>query len=386
MGIYQKYRDKNGNPHGPWFVKYPYQRDALIGKIIYKVQKASHSKKLAEKFLRMKEDEFFRRDEQGLALEERKPKMKFSEMLDWYLEQELVKAKKSFRCDLYRGQLLMVHFGEFMADEITQIQVRNFQIKRKNESSGHGKYVKPATINREIALMRAAYNLAMDQGLVTTNPCRKIKMLKENNVRDRVLSVEDFERLCNELNPVARRVVQTAYHTGMRKSEILNLTIDKIHLEDRFIDLDADDTKDHERRRIYFNNELYRIFKICLYARNRMGVKHRFVFVRENGNPVKCVRTAFKNACNRVGIEDFRFHDLRHTYNTDMRKAGVHDTVIMKQTGHATMEMFLRYNTIDEKDGRSAVLKRDAYLAREKAECSLCAPKVSDSRIDDVTV
>jgi len=64
--------------------------------------------------------------------------------------------------------------------------------------------------------------------------------------------------------------------------------------------LDAEDTKDHERRRIYFNDALYRIFKICLDDRKRMGVKHRFVFVRENGNPVKRVRTAFRYACERA--------------------------------------------------------------------------------------
>jgi len=108
--------------------------------------------------------------------------------------------------------------------------------------------------------------------------------------------------------------------------------------------------------------------------RKKVGVRHVSVFIRDNGQPVKCIRTAFENACRRAKVEGFTFHDLRHCYNTEMRKAGVHDSVIMKQTGHATMQMFLRYNTVDEQDGKEAVQKREEYLRSQKPECSLYAP------------
>ena len=101
---------------------------------------------------------------------------------------------------------------------------------------------------------------------------------------------------------------------------------------------------------------------------------HKYVFIKDNGQPVKSIRTAFENACKRTGIKNFWFHDLRHTYNTEMRKAGVHDTITMKQTGHATLQMFMRYNTIDEDDCKDAVQKREAYITQKKSECSLCAP------------
>jgi integrase len=223
--------------------------------------------------------------------------------------------------------------------------------------------------------MRRAYNLGLDENLVSRNPCLRIKMLKEKNVRDRVLTFGELERLCKELSPVAERVVVTAYQTGMRQGEIVGLTVSKVNLEEGYIDLDEDDTKDHERRRVYFGQELRGILQECFEERERLGVAHEYVFVRKNGKAVRSVRTAFENACRRAGLNGFRFHDLRHTYNTDMRKAGVHDSVIMKQTGHATLEMFLRYNTVDEVDGKDAVRRREAYLKTRDPSAPYVLPK-----------
>jgi len=56
-------------------------------------------------------------------------------------------------------------------------------------------------------------------------------------------------------------------------------------------------------------------------------------------------------------------HDLRHTFNTNMRKAGVSESVIMAITGHSTREMFDRYNTIDEEDVKKAVDQLEGFLA-----------------------
>jgi integrase len=65
----------------------------------------------------------------------------------------------------------------------------------------------------------------------------------------------------------------------------------------------------------------------------------------------------------RAGIEDFRFHDLRHTFVSNARKAGVDRTVIMKLTGHKTLSMVTRYNTVDQADAREAVNRLDDFLA-----------------------
>lgn len=84
---------------------------------------------------------------------------------------------------------------------------------------------------------------------------------------------------------------------------------------------------------------------------------------------VKDIRTGLKRACKKAKIKygrfekgGFIFHDLRHTFNTNMRKAGVAESVIMKITGHSTREMFDRHNTIDEVDIRQAIGRLQGYL------------------------
>jgi len=74
------------------------------------------------------------------------------------------------------------------------------------------------------------------------------------------------------------------------------------------------------------------------------------------------IRDSLKEACKKAGIKYGRFvkggfilHGLRHTFNTNMRKAGVQESVVMAITGHSTREMCDRYNTVDEEDTRKAV-------------------------------
>jgi len=87
------------------------------------------------------------------------------------------------------------------------------------------------------------------------------------------------------------------------------------------------------------------------------------------GKPVSDIRAGLKNVCKKAGIkygrfvkDGFIFHDLRHTFNTNMRKAGIAESVIMEVTGHSIREMFDRYNTIDEEDTRKAVDQLATFL------------------------
>gem|GEM_PF-3918301 len=61
------------------------------------------------------------------------------------------------------------------------------------------------------------------------------------------------------------------------------------------------------------------------------------------GKPRKSIRTAFKNACIRAGIESLRFHDLRHTFATRLVLSGVDLVTVSKLLGHSTIHMTMRY-------------------------------------------
>jgi len=134
-------------------------------------------------------------------------------------------------------------------------------------------------------------------------------------------------------------------------------------MQDGFIDLEAKDTKTSQPRRVYFNDLLWDVFRRANKVRN---IKSDIVFTYR-GHPIKDIKEGFKSALKRADVDDFRFHDLRHTFNTNMRKAGVDQTVIMKLTGHKTLSMFNRYNTVDKDDAVEAMQKLNLLLAEQKA-------------------
>ena len=129
---------------------------------------------------------------------------------------------------------------------------------------------------------------------------------------------------------------------------------------------------------------LGQLLDIVLEAQKVRALGHNQVFTYQ-GRSLKGIRKAFIRACQQAGITEFRFHDLRHTFNTNMRKAGVPQPVMMKMTGHKTAAMFHRYNTVDIDDGREACRKLEEYLQQERylatgnpttepAKCSQSAP------------
>ena len=193
------------------------------------------------------------------------------------------------------------------------------------------------------------------------NPCFKVALLPENNKRDRVISQDGYQTLIKHLPKHAADIIATAYHTGMRVSEITGLTWDRVNMKEGFIDLGPGDTKTSEPRRIYFNDALRELFAERGKVRR---INHQSVFTYR-GKPIASIRHSFLDACKKAGIRDFRVHDLRHTFNTNMRKAGVDRSVIMKITGHKTTVMFERYNTVDSEDARCAMNRFEGYLKNE---------------------
>src|SRR5262245_36557983 len=88
--------------------------------------------------------------------------------------------------------------------------------------------------------------------------------------------------------------------------------------------------------------------------------KHVFVYQR---NPVKEVKTAYRTACRRAGIDNLRFHDLRHCAATNLRRAGIDTTTAMQTIGHKSPLMWKRYNSVAESDLLAAANKLNTHLS-----------------------
>lgn len=295
--------------------------------------------------------------------------MSFDELRSWYLGLEKVKALASFERNRVCFENFTSEFGPVLIQNIKLTDIENYQQKRLNQGKA------PATIDREVGVVKTAVFRACDDEILGDRVkllFQKIKnvLKRHGNARDIVLSPVQFEALLQESPPHLKGVIACGYYTGMRRGEILGLTWDKVDLENRFIKLEAADTKDKEPRLIPICDELYEILK-----EQPPALHHSHVFSFK-GNPIRTnFKRSFASACEKAGVPHGRkikggitFHDLRHTYVTYMRKAGVPESVIMKITGHSTREMFDRYNTVDEDDAKVAIERFSGYLNKSVAQ------------------
>ena len=89
-----------------------------------------------------------------------------------------------------------------------------------------------------------------------------------------------------------------------------------------------------------------------------LATNHVFLY---DGKPIVRVHRAFRTAKKDAGIQNFRFHDLRHCASTNLRRAGVDTATAMKIVGHKSEKMWKRYNAIEESDLNNAMLKLNKY-------------------------
>ena len=179
------------------------------------------------------------------------------------------------------------------------------------------------------------------------------KKISPKTVHESFLSLERL-RLPSYLRPV----ISFAYRTGWRKSEILNLTWDRVDLREGLVRLDAGDTKNDEGRTVYLDPELRDILKEQLKVR-RLGFP--YVFHRE-GERISGFRKSWISACKKTKLGDRLFHDFRRTAIRNLVRSGVPERVAMMISGHKTRSVFERYNVVSPDDLKQAALRQGAYL------------------------
>jgi integrase len=275
----------------------------------------------------------------------------FKDLAAWYLELPEVRAKRSYDRDRSSLNRLLPFFGGRLLKDITPALVEAYRQRRLGQPSGRSPRVptKPASVNRELACFKTIFNKAIGNGKAERNPARGVKLLKENNERDRVLTAEEYTRLMAHCPAHIRPVVKVAYYTAMRQGEILNLTWGQVDLKEELIKLAPEHCKSNEGRDVPLKRELVEMLKAM--PRGLPAVK---VFTYA-GRQIGAIKRGFTTACKRAGIEDFTFHDLRHTAINNWRLRGHDYFRIMAATGHKTMSVFKRYNTVSKEELRALV-------------------------------
>lgn len=223
---------------------------------------------------------------------------------------------------------------------------------RKKENPDPEYVAKPVTTStkaKHLALMKAILRAAeRDWKWLEKAPVIKIPAV--HNKRVRWLEKEEAKRLIDECPEPLKSVVKFALTTGLRRSNIINLEWQQIDMQRRVAWVNPEDSKSNRAIGVALNDTA------CKVLRDQIGNHHKFVFVhtkagrRPDGSVTPAVRKmrvddgrAWKSACKRAGIEDFRFHDLRHTWASWLIQSGVPLSVLQEMGGWESIEMVRRY-------------------------------------------
>jgi integrase len=232
----------------------------------------------------------------------------FNELADRYVEN--YGGQRSFeRFKSHVVRDLRAEFGDRRLSEITYLDLETYRNRRKGTPTKAGKPRTDASVNRDMAIIGHMLSKAVEWGMLEISPFKKGKrlMFKENNHRLRFLSDAEVEALIKACSPHLRPIVEVAFLSGMRRGELLGLKWEEIR--NGFIYLT--ETKSGKARQIPINDRLAEVLK---EVRREKQLKSPHVFCDSQGRRFFEVKRSFASACRRAGLEDFRFHDLRHTF------------------------------------------------------------------------
>lgn len=193
-----------------------------------------------------------------------------------------------------------------------------------------------ATTNRYLALIRAILIRSRDEWeWIERVP--KIRLFKENNSRERSLNFDQAKQLLNELPEHLREMALFSLATGLRQGNVLKLEWSQVNLELRHAWIHGAQSKNRRPIAVPLND-------IAMATLKRQIGKHPQRVFTYLGNPLKAANTrAWGLALKRAGIEDFRWHDLRHTWATWQRQAGTPTHELQRLGGWRTGSMVERY-------------------------------------------
>jgi len=314
MGVYKKGKK--------WYIDY-----YLKGR--RKRRKIGPSKKLAEQVLKDVHVKIAKGEYLDIYDEK---KIFFERFSQQYLTYS--KTNKAWSTYQRRDRIIISHLtsvfkGRYLFEIIPRM-IEKYKAARLEK-------VAPATVNWELGCLKHMYTKAIDWGYLKINPVKAVKLLKEPPGLLRYLMADKVEALVKSCRGYLRSIVITALNTGMRKGEILALRWEDVDLKNRKVTVR--NAKNNETRVIPINQTLY---QEPLNLSQKSNSEH--VFSNGDGHPFGDIKKGFLSALKRAGIEDFHFHDLRHTFGSYLVMQGVDLKTVQQVMGHKEIQTTMRYS------------------------------------------
>lgn len=271
------------------------------------------------------EDVTRRRNEPGITV---------GELIDHYLPEHL------------RGQRYPKHserYARFWKEHLGQVEAAGLKPGQVEAARGVlMAELAPATANRHMSFLIRMLNLAVRDDLLATNPAKRVGKVRENNSRTRALSEAEEARLAEHLPPWAWRLARLALETGMRQSEQFNLRRQHVDIEAGFALVPR--SKHGEHRFVALNSRARAILAEVLAEHESEWVFPAPTRPDRPLNAHNFYNRVFHPAVEMANIQDFVWHDLRHTYATRLILRGRNTRTVQELGGWKTLEMVKRYS------------------------------------------
>lgn len=255
----------------------------------------------------------------------------FAEFLPRYMEWAKDHKKPS---TIERNYQFTEHLRPYVSDlplsKITLIVAEDYKRDRKKQGASN------ATINRERGFLKAVLNKAVRWGLLEKNPLQHLEQLPESHKFNRYLTADVTRALIEACEPHLKPMIVTAIHTGLRWGNVRYLKWKEVDIVNSIINLES--SKNDELTYPLPEPVRNEIVKI-----GRHGGQYIFINP-ETGKPWENLRKAFSRAKAQVGIEEnFRFHDLRHSFASNLIMGGSDLKTVQELLGHRNISTTLRY-------------------------------------------
>lgn len=222
--------------------------------------------------------------------------------------------------------------------DITPQQINTYKLERL-------KTVKPATCRTQLAFMSRLYRWAKRELLIeVANPLEDIALPQASKSSDKVVSQGELFLVLQHLSPAMRLITEIAYETAMRRSEIVKLTVEHVHLTERIADVV--DGKNGTRS-VPLTLRAVELLQAAMQRAKAKRIPKGRIF---NITP-HSVTTAVRRARQKANLPDtVRLHQLRHTRITNVAKKGFNNAQIMIVSGHRDTRSVARYSHLNAKD------------------------------------
>lgn len=271
------------------------------------------------------------------------------------------------RCRLLK---LLGYWGPYQINHITPVKIEeSIAVLFDN---GGDMAVKPSTINKYLSTLSTFFKFCLTRGYANTNPVTSVARYKVHNNRLRYLSRTEYSNLLLACSKARRESVKhkglysqlmhmiiISVHLGLRKGELLNIKVEDIDLEARYLTLRL--TKNGKLRNLPLTPAAIRAIGKELFSRSPESRGYLFM---KNGKPLADFYHRWARVRLLANLPGLHWHDLRHTYCSWATMAGVDSATIQEILGHCTSSLTKRYTHLSAEHIKDSAATFSDWLSR----------------------